>query len=151
MEYCHEGGYFGVGDGGYGPADLHDCGANRGLVGAGDAPEAGTRFVTNLLSQRREVGEFRKRYKWMGKIVANELIELVLDSREWHKTTEDEYEVRVIFEFEALESGATKMSISEQGWKTDTEGLQGSHDNCSGWTHMAMCLKAWLEHGIDLR
>jgi uncharacterized protein YndB with AHSA1/START domain len=85
------------------------------------------------------------------KIVASELIELVLDSREWHKTTEDEYEVRVIFEFEALESGATKMSISEQGWKTDTEGLQGSHDNCSGWTHMAMCLKAWLEHGIDLR
>ena len=43
------------------------------------------------------------------------------------------------------------LSISESGWKTDREGLKGSHDNCSGWTHMAMCLKAYLEHGLDLR
>lgn len=84
------------------------------------------------------------------KIVQNELIELAIDSREWDKTKNEAYEVRVIFEFEELEDG-TMLSISEAGWKTDADGLKGSHDNCGGWTHMAMCLKAYLEHGIDLR
>lgn len=84
------------------------------------------------------------------KVVENELIELAFDSREWDKTKDEGYEVLVIFEFEELEDG-TMLSISEQGWKTDADGLKGSHDNCGGWTHMAMCLKAYLEHGIDLR
>ena len=47
--------------------------------------------------------------------------------------------------------GSTLLSISEAGWRTDKDGLRGSHDNCGGWTHIAMCMKAWLEHGIDLR
>jgi len=85
------------------------------------------------------------------KVIENQLIELTLDSREWDKTKNEAYDVRVVFEFEALEDGGTMLSISEDGWKTDAEGLKGSHDNCGGWTHMAMCLKAWIEHGIDLR
>jgi uncharacterized protein YndB with AHSA1/START domain len=84
------------------------------------------------------------------KVVENELIELALDSREWDKTKDEAYEVLVIFEFEELDDG-TMLSISEQGWKTDADGLKGSHENCGGWTHMAMCLKAYIEHGIDLR
>ncbi len=74
-----------------------------------------------------------------------------MDSNEWHKTTGRSYDVVVTLEFEALDNGGTRLSISEAGWMTDAEGLKGSHDNCSGWTHMAMCLKAYLEHGIDLR
>ncbi len=85
------------------------------------------------------------------KIIENRLIELTLDSREWDKTKNEAYDVRVIFEFEELEEGGTLLSISEDGWKTDADGLKGSHDNCGGWTHMAMCLKAWIEHDIDLR
>ena len=84
------------------------------------------------------------------KVVANELIELAIDSKEGDKTKSEAYEVLVILEFEELEDG-TMLSISEQGWRTDADGLRGSHDNCSGWTHMAMCLKAHIEHGIDLR
>ena len=85
------------------------------------------------------------------KIIAQERIELVIDSAVWQKTANDAYDVSVIFEFEALEDGGTMLSISEEGWKTDADGLKGSHDNCGGWTHMALCLKAWIEHGIDLR
>lgn len=85
------------------------------------------------------------------KVVANELIELTLDSREWDKTKSEAYDIRVIFELEELDDGGTLLSISEEGWKTDADGLKGSHDNCGGWQHMAMCLKAWIEHGIDLR
>ena len=85
------------------------------------------------------------------KIVDQQLIELALDSKTWKKTLNESYEVLVIFEFAALEDGGTMLSISEQGWKTDAEGLKGSHDNCGGWTNMAMCLKAYIEHDIDLR
>lgn len=85
------------------------------------------------------------------KVVTNELIELTLDTEKWGKTKDEAYPVRVIFEFEALDDGSTMLSISEDGWKTDAAGLRGSHDNCGGWTHMAMCLKAWIEHDIDLR
>ena len=84
-------------------------------------------------------------------IIENELIVLTLDSREWDKTNDDAYDVDVIFEFETLADGGTQLSISEDGWKTDADGLKGSHENCGGWTHMAMCLKAWIEHDIDLR
>ena len=87
----------------------------------------------------------------VNKVDPNELIELTLNSREWEKTSEEEYDVKVIFELETLEDGATMLSISEDGWKTDKDGLKGSHENCGGWTHMAMCLKGWIEHDIDMR
>ena len=85
------------------------------------------------------------------RVVENERIELTIDSAEWKKTTAEAYPVKIVFEFEALDDGSTLFSISEAGWRTDADGLKGSHDNCGGWTHMAMCLKAWLEHDIDLR
>lgn len=85
------------------------------------------------------------------RIVENELIHLELDSQEWKKTKHRAYKVEVFLEMEPLDDGSTMLSISEQGWLTDESGLKGSHDNCSGWTHMAMCLKAFVEHGIDLR
>lgn len=81
----------------------------------------------------------------------NKRIELTIDSNEWDKTANDSYDVAVIFEFEALDDASTRVSISEDGWKTDAEGLKASHENCGGWMHMATCLKAWMEHDIDLR
>jgi uncharacterized protein YndB with AHSA1/START domain len=85
------------------------------------------------------------------KIVENQLIHLELDSKEWNKTTGNAYKVSVIMELEPLDDGGTMLSISEAGWLTDETGLKGSHDNCSGWTHMASCLKVFIEHGIDIR
>lgn len=85
------------------------------------------------------------------KIETNKSIVLSLNSAEWDKTSDEAYDVAVIFEFEELDDGGTLLSISEEGWKTDADGLKASHENCGGWTHMAMCLKAWIEHGIDLR
>lgn len=117
------------------------------------------KYFTNGSSDDLQEGQ-RIKWRWdhygelsvvVRKIVNNELIELVLDSREWDKTKDDAYDVTVIFDFESLDDGATKISISEQGWRTDSEGLKASHENCSGWTHMATCMKAWLEHGIDVR
>ncbi len=87
------------------------------------------------------------------KLTANQLIELELDTLEWEKTGPEEEVCKIVvsMEMEALDDASTMLSISERGWKTDASGLKASHENCSGWTHMAMCLKAYLEHGLDLR
>jgi len=80
------------------------------------------------------------------------LIELTLNSRDWNKTETDSYDVTVTMEFALLDDGSTMLSISEAGWKTDTsDGLKGSYENCGGWQHMAMCLKGFLEYGLDFR
>ncbi len=81
----------------------------------------------------------------------NEEILLEIESREWMKTQDEHYSVLVRFNFEALEDGNTLLSISESGWKVDAPGLKASHENCGGWQHMALCLKMYLEHGIDAR
>lgn len=85
------------------------------------------------------------------RIIENELVHLELDSGEWRKTVGSPYKVDVFLELEPLEDGSTMLSISERGWSTDESGLKASHENCSGWTHAAMCLKAFVEHGIDMR
>ena len=85
------------------------------------------------------------------RIRENKLIHLELDSQDWGKTAGHGYKVDVFFEMEPLDDGSTMLSISEQGWPTDESGLKGSHENCSGWTHAAMCLKAYVEHGISQR
>ena len=85
------------------------------------------------------------------KVVANELIQLGLDSENWQKTNDDSYEVLVSFEFEVLDENSTMVSISESGWRHDAEGYKGSHDNCGGWQDFLLCLKGYLEYGIDLR
>lgn len=85
------------------------------------------------------------------RVEPNARIELILNSSDWNKTEGDGYDVRVVFEFEALDDDSTRVTVSEEGWKEDPPGLKASHENCGGWMHMITCLKAWLEHGIDLR
>lgn len=85
------------------------------------------------------------------RVVPGQLVELEIDSTVWKKTTGPGYPVLVAIRVEPLDENSSLLSISETGWRTDREGLKGSHDNCQGWTHMALCCKAWTEHGIDLR
>lgn len=61
------------------------------------------------------------------------------------------YDCTVEVSFEALGPAATLVKITEGSWRSNADGLQGSYQNCQGWMHMGCCLKAWLEHGIDLR
>lgn len=61
------------------------------------------------------------------------------------------YDTTVEVTFEPLGQKETLVKIVEGEWRPTQEGLQGSYSNCSGWMHMSCCLKAYLEHGIDLR
>ena len=59
---------------------------------------------------------------------------------------------RVVFEFEPLENDSrTLVTITETSWQPNAEGARAAFGNCEGWTGMLAALKAWLEHGVNLR
>ncbi|HYJ30378.1 MAG TPA: SRPBCC family protein [Allosphingosinicella sp.] len=61
------------------------------------------------------------------------------------------YRTTVTFLFELTEDGRTKVAITEEGWRETEAGLRASYCNCMGWSQMLCALKAWLEHGLNLR
>ncbi|MGA2765037.1 MAG: SRPBCC domain-containing protein [Spirochaetia bacterium] len=61
------------------------------------------------------------------------------------------YDTIVEMSFEPLRANETLVKIAEGKWRSTGPGFQGSYGNCQGWTHMSVCLKAYLEHGINLR
>lgn len=61
------------------------------------------------------------------------------------------YETTVTMLFEPLDDGRTLVTISEAGWRETETGLKACIGNTEGWTGMLCAMKAWLEHGINLR
>jgi uncharacterized protein YndB with AHSA1/START domain len=78
-------------------------------------------------------------------VVKNERIVL-----EW-PSAEGGYDTKVEMVFKPLEGGATMVQIRESGWRDTPKGIESSYGNCSGWMHMACCLKGYLEYGVNLR
>ena len=73
---------------------------------------------------------------------------------EWHgeAAAGTDATTRVIFEFESLDQDTrTLVTITETSWQPTPDGARSAFDNCEGWTSMLNALKAWLEHGINLR
>ncbi|MBK7963323.1 MAG: SRPBCC domain-containing protein [Bdellovibrionales bacterium] len=80
------------------------------------------------------------------KILENKLIAL-----SWSPHSNVGYDTFVEMSFEDLGNNKTMIRITESGWNNDEIGRKSSYENCAGWEHMSTCLKAHLEHGIDLR
>jgi len=53
--------------------------------------------------------------------------------------------------FSSTDDGRTMVKVSESGWPANEDGVKASYKNCEGWQHMISCMKAYLQHGIDLR
>jgi uncharacterized protein YndB with AHSA1/START domain len=54
----------------------------------------------------------------------------------------------------ALKSGgpnATVVTITEDGWPMDRDGVTRALGQTAGWTDFLCCMKADLQHGINLR
>jgi len=59
---------------------------------------------------------------------------------------------RTTFELEPIDDGArTLVTITEAAWQATPDGAREAFGNCEGWTAMLLSLRAWLEHGINLR
>jgi uncharacterized protein YndB with AHSA1/START domain len=90
---------------------------------------------------------------WWGDVPV-EVDEVKKDARivlRWDGGANAAYKTRVEMNFEALEDGSTFVSIGESGWHEDEVGRKRSYLNCEGWSQMLACMKAYLEHGINLR
>lgn len=67
-------------------------------------------------------------------------------------TTDPSGTTTTTFEFEPLDDDTrTLVTITESSWQPTTKGAQNAFGNCEGWTGMLTALKAWVEHGINLR
>ena len=84
----------------------------------------------------------------VGEVVRDRKIVLHWESDD---QTDEDSETRVTMEFDALDDGRTLVTISEEGWRDTAKGSKASYGNCEGWTQMLCCLKAYVEHGINLR
>jgi uncharacterized protein YndB with AHSA1/START domain len=93
---------------------------------------------------------------WWGDVPV-EVDEVIKDKRivfRWSAgaaKAENPYQTRVEMAFEPLDDGGTMVTISEGAWNAGETGLKKSYLNCEGWTQMLCCMKAFLEHGINLR
>ncbi|MGC5617472.1 SRPBCC domain-containing protein [Georgenia sp. Z1491] len=59
---------------------------------------------------------------------------------------------RTTFALEPIDGGSrTLATITEESWLPTEAGARAAFDNCEGWTSMLNALKAWVEHGINLR
>jgi len=62
-----------------------------------------------------------------------------------------DYRTTVTMLFKPTGDGRTLVEIAEEGWRDTPGGWRSSYNNCEGWTGMLAAMKAWLEHGINLR
>lgn len=89
----------------------------------------------------------------VSEVIPNERISILWEAADGSGEGGDRagYKVGATMTFEALEDDRTLVTISEGGWRQDEAGLKASYGNCEGWTQMLCSLKAWIEHGINLR
>src|SRR4029453_14011762 len=63
-----------------------------------------------------------------------------------------DYQTTVTMTFKPLDGDTrTLVEIGEKGWRETEGALKASYGNCQGWSQMLCALKAWVEHGINLR
>lgn len=79
----------------------------------------------------------------VGKVVKDELITFYWDS-------EDGKELKVEFIF-APYGVDTVIKVTESAVENNEAGIAWLAGNTEGWANFMACLKAWLDHGINLR
>ena len=66
-------------------------------------------------------------------------------------TADAGYKTTVTMTFAPVDGGRTLVTIAEEGWRETPGGLKASYGNCQGWSQMLSAMKAYVEHGINLR
>ena len=125
-------------------------------TGGADAPlDEGKTVMWSFIDSGVKIPPFPVKVK---RVVRNRLIQFsweasegVYDAKTGQMPAGAGYDTVVEVSFEPLNAKETLVRIVEGKWKPTVAGLQGSYQNCQGWTHMSMCLKAYLEFGINLR
>ncbi len=130
--------------------------SNYFTTGGADGPlDEGKIVMWSFIDSGKKSPAFPVKVK---KVVRNKLIQFsweasegVYDAKTGQMPTGAGYDTLVEMSFEPLNPKETLVKIVEGKWRPTEAGLRGSYQNCEGWTHMSMCLKAYLEYDINLR
>jgi uncharacterized protein YndB with AHSA1/START domain len=57
----------------------------------------------------------------------------------------------VVITLEAKGENQTLVKVTESEWPADYKGANQCMGQVEGWTHFLLCMKAYLEYGINLR
>lgn len=57
----------------------------------------------------------------------------------------------VVITLESKGEDKTLVKITESDWPADYKGANQCMGQVEGWTHFLLCMKSYLEYGIDLR
>ena len=125
-------------------------------TGGADGPlDEGKTVMWSFIDNGKKSPAFPVKVK---RVVRNKLIQFsweasegVYDAKTGQMPTGAGYDTIVEMTFEPLSAKETLVKIVEGKWRPTEAGLRGSYQNCEGWTHMSMCLKAYLQYGINLR
>lgn len=126
---------------------------NRVFRAVQDPKELSAYFTTAGASHRLETGKtvFWDFADFPGKfpvevkrVIKNKSIVMA-----WGSATGGKNEVH--FKFKKISPRSTEVRISESGWPNTPKGRKAAFGNCMGWSQMLAALKAWCEHGINLR
>jgi uncharacterized protein YndB with AHSA1/START domain len=60
-------------------------------------------------------------------------------------------ETLVEMKLESIDKNQTLVKVSETEWPLDEEGVAKCMGQTQGWVNMLCCLKAYVEHNINLR
>ncbi|MDX5348662.1 MAG: SRPBCC domain-containing protein [Hymenobacteraceae bacterium] len=115
-------------------------------------PEQMTQYFISEASGPMETG---KKINWKFGDVGAEVDVLVLEVKpqeqikfRWPASGDS---TLVEMNFKAVGAEVTEVSVTETGWEMTEQGVQQALQQTQGWTDMLLCLKAYLEFGINLR
>ena len=91
-------------------------------------------------------------WKWGQQLCPVTVLDMVENEKvvlSWQAFNVD-YDTVVTFTFDEKE-GKTKVTVRESGWESSEKEIRSIIEHSAGWMHFLLCMKAHIEHGIDLR
>lgn len=108
-------------------------------------------FITGGSGPMRAGTKVEWEFADVGAKVVVDVVEVEENRKVVYESTGSGARSRVTITLTRDESGMTVVAINESGWPMDREGVNRALGQASGWTYFLCCLKAYLQHGINLR
>jgi uncharacterized protein YndB with AHSA1/START domain len=80
-----------------------------------------------------------------------DVIEVVENRKVVYEGTHTGSRTRVTLSLAEVDRDTTLVTAHETGWPMDSDGVKRALGQTAGWTYFLCCLKAYLQHGINLR
>jgi uncharacterized protein YndB with AHSA1/START domain len=108
-------------------------------------------FISSASGPLKAGGTVEWVFADVGARLSVDVKETVPDRRIVFEWTASGTKAAVTIALEPRGSNATLVKITEDGWPLDRDGVTQALGQTAGWTDFMCCMKADLQHGINLR